>query len=147
LGATLSSVKAFEAAQCISEGATEIDMVINVGALLSGRLDVVRRDIEMVRSATQGVVLKVILETCLLTPEQIVVASRIAEAAGADFVKTSTGFSTGGATLEHVALMRKTVGPKVQVKASGGVKTAEQVSLSFFFPRLLLKELFSRLVR
>ncbi len=101
-------------------------MVINVGALQAGRLDIVRRDIEMVRSATQGVVLKVILETCLLSPEQIVTASKIAEAAGADFVKTSTGFSTGGAKLEDVALMRKTVSPKVQVKASGGVKTAEQ---------------------
>ncbi len=126
LGATLSSVKAFEAAQCIAEGATEIDMVINIGALQSGRLDIVRRDIEMVRSATQGVTLKVILETSLLTPEQIATASAIAAAAGADFVKTSTGFSTGGARVEDVALMRRSVPASVQVKASGGVKTAEQ---------------------
>merc|ERR1711991_94019 len=83
LGATLSSVKAFEASQCLADGATEIDMVINVGALLSGRLDVVRRDIEIVRAATEGATLKVILETCLLTPEQIVIASKLAADAGA----------------------------------------------------------------
>lgn len=127
LGATLSSVKAFEAAQCIADGASEIDMVINVGALLSGRLDVVRRDIEMVRAATTGATLKVILETCLLTPEQIATASRIAADAGADFVKTSTGFSTGGATVHDVALMRASVPAHVQVKASGGIRTLEQV--------------------
>ena len=127
LGATLSRVKAFEAQQAIAEGATEIDMVINVGALLSGDLELVRKDIEAVRAATKGHVLKVIFETCLLTQEQIVAVSNIAAKAGADFVKTSTGFSTGGAKVEDVQLMRKTVPSSVQVKASGGVRTAEAV--------------------
>lgn len=93
--------------------------------MLDGKYDLVRRDIEMVRNATRGVTLKVILETCLLNKDQIALASRIAAEAGADFVKTSTGFSTGGATVEDVALMRSSVPSTVQVKASGGVRTAD----------------------
>lgn len=124
LGASAPEVKAFEAAHAISEGAGEVDMVINIGALKDGDDDFVRRDIAGVVQAAAGrALVKVIIETCLLTDEEIVRASKLSVEAGADFVKTSTGFSTGGATVEAVELMRKTVGPNVGVKASGGVRS------------------------
>lgn len=124
LGQAASRVKAFEARCCMEDGASEIDMVINVGQLKSGNLNVVEEDIRSVREAMKrDAVLKVILETSLLTDEEKVAACRLAKAAGADFVKTSTGFGGGGATPEDVALMRKTVGSEMGVKASGGVST------------------------
>lgn len=126
LGANTTAVKAFEAEDAIKNGATEVDMVINVGALKSGDEETVLKDIEAVVAVAKGKALvKVILENCLLTDREIAVASKLSVQAGADFVKTSTGFSTGGATIKDVALMRKTVGPTVGVKASGGVRTAE----------------------
>ncbi|MBM7652426.1 deoxyribose-phosphate aldolase [Neobacillus cucumis] len=126
LGATTSEVKAFETKNAIDNGATEVDMVINIGALKDGQYDVVEKDIKAVVEAAKGKALtKVIIETCLLTEEEIVKACELAVKAGADFVKTSTGFSTGGATVEDVALMRKTVGPEIGVKASGGVRSLE----------------------
>ena len=122
LGANDPETKAFEAALAVKQGAAEIDMVLNVGALKSGDLALIERDIWLVRKAIAGVTLKVIIETCLLTDEEKVSACQIAKRAGADFVKTSTGFSTGGATVEDVKLMRATVGPDMGVKASGGIK-------------------------
>ena len=124
-GATTSAVKAAEAAGAVADGAGEIDMVIAIGALKEGRLDAVRDDIAAVRRACGGGVLKAILETCLLTDEEKRAACRLAREAGADFVKTSTGFSTGGATVEDVALMRVEVGDAMGVKASGGVRSLE----------------------
>lgn len=127
LGATLTSVKAFEAAESVEKGATEVDMVLNVGFVKSGDWEAAMRDIEAVVKAVRGrALVKVILETCLLTDEEKVRACEIAEAACADYVKTSTGFSTGGATETDVSLMRRSVGAKMGVKASGGVRTREQ---------------------
>ena len=124
LGATLSSVKAFETGEAIKNGAKEVDMVINVGAAKGGEWDVVRDDIKAVVDAANGhALVKVIIETCLLTDVEKVFACKAAKEAGADFVKTSTGFSTGGATAADVKLMRETVGPDMGVKASGGVRT------------------------
>ncbi|ACL03318.1 ribokinase [Desulfatibacillum aliphaticivorans] len=126
LGAMSTAAKAFEAKQAVMDGAAELDMVINVGALKSGDFDAVFDDIKAVRDAAPlPIILKVIIETCLLTDEEKARACRIAKAADADFVKTSTGFSTGGATLEDIALMRDTVGPYMGVKASGGIKDAK----------------------
>lgn len=126
LGATLPQVKAFEAEETIKNGAGEVDMVINVGALKSGQLDIVENDIKAVVAACKNkALLKVIIETCLLTNEEKVTACELAMKAGADFVKTSTGFSTSGATVEDIKLMRKTVGPTMGVKASGGVRDLE----------------------
>ncbi|NSB14245.1 deoxyribose-phosphate aldolase [Clostridium beijerinckii] len=123
LGAMTKEVKAFETAQAIENGASEIDMVINVAALKSKDYKFVKEDIEAVVNAAKGKALvKVIIETCLLTDEEKVKVCEIAKEARADFVKTSTGFSTGGATKEDIALMRKTVGPDLGVKASGGVR-------------------------
>ncbi len=127
LGATSSDVKAAEARKALRDGAREVDMVINVGALKSGQHDVVLKDIERVVDAAHevGAITKVILETALLTDEEKVIASSLAKRARADFVKTSTGFGGGGATVYDVALMRETVGPDMGVKASGGVRTLE----------------------
>ena len=126
LGATTTEVKAFETDDAIKKGATEVDMVINVGKLKDGDLNYVKKDIEAVVNAAKGRALtKVIIETCLLTDEEKVTACKISKEAGADFVKTSTGFSTGGATKEDIKLMRETVGPDLGVKASGGVRTRE----------------------
>ena len=126
LGATTPEVKAFEAEGAVLDGAREVDMVINVGAVKSGDWKLVRRDIEEVVDAVEGQALvKVIIETCLLTDEEKVKACAVAKLAGAAFVKTSTGFSTGGAKPEDVRLMRETVGPEMGVKASGGVRTYE----------------------
>ncbi len=129
LGANTPEVKAFEASNAIVNGATEVDMVINIGALKDGDDALVLRDIQAVVDAAKGKALvKVIIETCLLSDEEKVRASQLSVQAGADFVKTSTGFSTGGATAEDVALMRKTVGPDVGVKASGGVRSEEDLN-------------------
>lgn len=126
LGATLPEVKAFEAAAAIEEGAKELNMVINIGAAKDGNWELVKKDIEAVVTAANGeAAVKVIIETCLLTDEEKVLACQCAMEAGADFVKTSTGFSTGGALEADVALMRKVVGENLGVKASGGVRTPE----------------------
>ncbi|UOQ93784.1 deoxyribose-phosphate aldolase [Halobacillus shinanisalinarum] len=123
LGATTTETKVFETRQAIENGATEVDMVINVGELKSGNTEVVKADIEAVVKEAKGKSLvKVIIETSLLTDEEKVTASQLTKESGADFVKTSTGFSGGGATVEDVSLMRKTVGPNLGVKASGGVR-------------------------
>ena len=128
LGATSTEVKAFETQNAIDHGATEIDMVINIGALKAGDNDLVARDIrEVVKVAHKaGAIVKVIIETALLTDEEKVVACLLAKEAGADFVKTSTGFSSGGATVHDVALMRRTVGPELGVKAAGGIHSQEE---------------------
>lgn len=126
LGAMLPAAKAAEAAFAIEAGADEVDMVINVGKAKDGDWDYVQKDIEAVEAVCKGkALLKVIIETCLLTDDEKVKACLASKAAGADFVKTSTGFSTGGATVADIALMRKTVGPEMGVKASGGVRTRE----------------------
>ncbi len=126
IGANTSEVKAYEAEDAIKNGATEVDMVINIGALKGGNDTLVQSDIESVVAVSKGKALsKVIIETSLLTDDEKVRACELAKKAGADFVKTSTGFSTGGATLEDIKLMRATVGPEMGVKASGGVRTTE----------------------
>lgn len=127
LGMSDTRVKAFETKAAIEDGATEIDMVINVGALKDKKYDFVLNDIKTLKEVCgKDVVLKVILETCLLTEEEIVKACELSKEAGADFVKTSTGFSTGGAKATDVAIMRKTVGEELGVKASGGIHSAEE---------------------
>ncbi|MEI3515034.1 MAG: deoxyribose-phosphate aldolase [Angelakisella sp.] len=125
LGAIAPEQKAAEAASCAAMGAEELDMVIHVGAAKVGDWALVQRDIEGVVKAAAGHTVKVIIETCLLTDEEKVKACEAAKAAGAHFVKTSTGFSTGGATTHDIALMRKTVGPEMGVKASGGIRDYE----------------------
>ncbi|MET3644351.1 deoxyribose-phosphate aldolase [Streptococcus gallinaceus] len=125
LGANTSAVKAFETKDAIANGADEVDMVINIGQLKAGNVETVEADIRAVVEAANGTLTKVIIETCLLTDDEKVAACLAAQRAGADFVKTSTGFSTGGATVPDVALMRKTVGPDMGVKASGGARSLE----------------------
>jgi len=127
LGATPTDVKVFETQQAIREGATEVDMVLNVGALKSRDYELVRDDIAAVARACHAgnAILKVIIEAALLTDEEKVTACQLSKIAGADFVKTSTGFGPGGATVEDVALMRRVVGPSIGVKAAGGIKTFE----------------------
>ena len=127
LGATLPDVKVFETKRSVELGADELDMVINVSKAKALYYDFFSNEIYMVKIACQGRLLKVILETCLLTNEEIVQCCRAAVKAGADFVKTSTGFSIGGATTEHVRLMRDTVGPQIGVKASGGIRSKEDL--------------------
>lgn len=128
LGASTSAVKALEAKDAIANGATEVDMVINIGALKDGDNEFVENEIRaVVEAASNKALVKVIIEACLLTDEEKVRACELAVKAGADFVKTSTGFSTGGATPEDVALMRKTVGAQVGVKASGGVRSLDDM--------------------
>jgi deoxyribose-phosphate aldolase len=128
-GATPTEIKVFETRRAIRDGACEIDMVINIGALKSGLQGQVREDIARVADACHegGAICKVIIETGLLTDEEKVIACRLAQQAKADFVKTSTGYAKGGATVFDVALMRETVGPRMGVKASGGIRTAEDV--------------------
>lgn len=126
LGANTSSVKAFEAKEAVKTGADEVDMVINVGLVKDGLWDQVQADIKAVVDAAKPALVKVIIETCLLEHDEIVNSCQAAQQAGADFVKTSTGFSTGGATVDDVALMRQTVGPDMGVKASGGIHTFEE---------------------
>lgn len=127
LGASATEVKAFETATAVAAGAQEIDMVIDIAAARAGERETLEQDIAAVAEAAHagGAALKVIIETCLLTDEQKVLACQAAVAAGADFVKTSTGFSTAGATVADVRLMRETVGPDIGVKASGGIRTRE----------------------
>ena len=127
LGANTKEVKGFEATDAVNKGAEEIDMVINIGALKDRKDDYVYEEIKYVKECCKGKLLKVIIETCLLTDEEKVRACELSKKAGADFVKTSTGFSTGGATASDVALMRKTVGPELGVKASGGVRKYEDM--------------------
>jgi deoxyribose-phosphate aldolase len=123
LGASRTEIKAAEAADAIMAGATEIDMVLNIGALKSGHLSAVQRDIEEVVKVCKGkAIVKVIIETCYLTDEEKQKAALICKQAGADFVKTSTGFGTGGATVEDIALIRHVIGPDMGIKASGGVR-------------------------
>ncbi|MDF9831717.1 deoxyribose-phosphate aldolase [Parabacteroides sp. PF5-6] len=127
LGQTTTECKAFETRDSIEKGATEIDTVINIRALQKGQLDIVKREIEDMVSICRpaGVICKVILETCYLTDEEKETVCRIAKEAGVDFVKTSTGFGTSGATVHDIALMRRVVGPDLGVKASGGVRDLE----------------------
>ena len=127
LGACTTATKAFETEEACKDGASEIDMVINIGALKDGRLEYVLQDIKAVTDAAHkyGAIVKVIIETCLLTDDEKITACKLSEEAGAEFVKTSTGFSTGGATAEDVALMKSVVGDRLQVKASGGIRDYE----------------------
>lgn len=128
LGATCYRVKALEAERVIADGATEVDMVINIGALKSGDLDLVENDIASVRHACpKGITLKTIIETCLLTYDEKNLACEIAQRAGADFVKTSTGMNGGGATVEDVRLIRNAVSRRIGVKAAGGIRTLDDV--------------------
>ena len=124
LGAMATKAKAYETSVAIEDGAREIDMVMNIGAMKTGNLKLVEDDMAAIRKACgSAALLKVIIETCLITTEEIIKSCEIAKNCGLDFVKTSTGFSSAGATREHVALMRKTVGPAMGVKAAGGVRS------------------------
>ena len=125
LGASSTAVKVFETQSAICNGADEIDMVINIGALKDQQYEFVQDDIQQVKLACQGKILKVIIEVCLLSNEEIIKACELSVAAGADFVKTSTGFSNAGATVEAVALMKRTVNGKAKVKAAGGIRDVE----------------------
>ena len=125
-GYSTTAVKAFETEDALANGAKEIDMVINIGWLKDKRYELIEDEIKKLKSICKDKVLKVIIETCLLTDEEKVKACELAKEAGADFVKTSTGFSTGGAKAADVALMRKTVGPDMGVKASGGIHNADE---------------------
>lgn len=130
LGASTSETKAFETTNAIQKGATEIDMVINIGALRSGDVETVQQDIEaVVKAAGDLAIVKVIIETSLLTDVEKRLACELSIKAGAHFVKTSTGFSTGGATKDDVSLMRSVVGPETGVKASGGVRSFEDMQM------------------
>jgi deoxyribose-phosphate aldolase len=130
-GTTTTATKVFESVEAIANGATELDMVLNVSQLVDGYYEEVERDIASVVAAAEAqaenVIVKVIFETALLTSDQIVKACQLTEAAGADFVKTSTGFASAGATVEHIRLMKATVGDRLQVKSSGGVRTLDQL--------------------
>lgn len=126
LGAMSTKAKAYETKVAVEDGASEIDMVINIGRLKAGDYDYVKEDISACKNQIKDGILKVIIETCLLTDDEKVKACELAKEAGADFVKTSTGFSTGGAKVEDVKLMRKTVGDALGVKASGGIHSKEE---------------------
>ena len=125
LGAMSTAAKAFEAAEAIRDGADEIDMVIHIGQLKAGNTDYVLEDIKAVKAAIDDHILKVIIETCLLTEEEKITMCRLVTESGAEYIKTSTGFSTGGATVEDIRLMKETVGDRLEVKASGGIRTRE----------------------
>jgi deoxyribose-phosphate aldolase len=126
IGAYPPEIKEYEARDAVAKGADELDMLINVGALKAGRYDIIEEEIKGLVRAAEGKITKVILETCLLTDEEIVKACQIAKKCGASFVKTSTGFRKPGATIHHVKLMRETLGTGMGVKAAGGIHTAEQ---------------------
>lgn len=125
LGAMLTTAKAYEALEAVKAGASEIDMVINIGAMKDKQWDIVKQDIKAVVDASKPAIVKVIIETCLLTDEEKIKACELSEEAGAAFVKTSTGFSTGGASASDVSLMKEAVGGRLLVKASGGIRTPE----------------------
>lgn len=126
LGANKTEVKGFEAAQAVADGATEVDMVMNIGEMLAGNYDAVKKDIQGVVQAVEGkAVVKVIIETAYLDQEQIAAASKLVKEAGADFVKTSTGFGPGGARVEDIRIMREAVGPDFGIKAAGGISSYE----------------------
>jgi deoxyribose-phosphate aldolase len=125
LGANTRETKVFEAKDCIENGADEIDMVINIGALKNGEFDKIYKEIKSIREACKGKILKVIIETCYISDEEKKKACELSLKAKADFVKTSTGFGTGGATFEDVKLMKKVIGDKAQIKASGGIRDYE----------------------
>jgi deoxyribose-phosphate aldolase len=130
LGATDSRTKAYETRNAIENGADEIDMVINVGALRNGDLKTVEADLRAVSTACRNTTTtKAIIETCLLSDEEKVIASRLVKKVGYDFVKTSTGFSTAGATAHDIALIRRTIGPKMEIKAAGGIRTYDDALL------------------
>ncbi|PHV70974.1 deoxyribose-phosphate aldolase [Sporanaerobium hydrogeniformans] len=133
LGNETPAAKAFEAKEAVLNGATDVDMVINIGALKDKKYDYVKFDIEEVVRATKSVdpkaLVKVIIETCYLTPEEIEEVTEIVVQAGADFVKTSTGFGTAGATLENIQLMKKIVGNRIEIKAAGGIGSSEDAKL------------------
>ena len=129
LGADSAEMKFAEARFLIHQGAEELDMVLNIGALKEGNIDIIQREIGQVVNAADGNCVKVIIETCLLSTDEKVLACTLAQNSGADFVKTSTGFSIGGATIEDVKLMRETVGDEMGVKASGGIKTLADVKV------------------
>jgi deoxyribose-phosphate aldolase len=128
LGAMTTDAKVFEAKDAVKKGADEVDMVLNISKLKDHKDDYVEKEIAAIKKAVGNHTLKVIFECCLLNDDEIVRACNLAKAAGADFVKTSTGFSTGGATVKDVALMRKTVGPKMGVKAAGGIRTPDELA-------------------
>ena len=125
LGAMSTKTKAFEAKQAVEDGACEVDMVLHIGALKDKDYLYVKEDIRAVVMASKPALVKVILETCLLNKEEIRIASALSEEAGADFIKTSTGFSTGGATVEDIKIMKESVSPKMKLKASGGIRSRE----------------------
>lgn len=126
-GNMTTAAKVFEAKDAVANGATEIDMVINIGELKAGHTDYVLDEIRQLKAAVGDLVLKVIIETCLLTDEEKITMCDLVTRSGADFIKTSTGFGTGGATLEDIELFRTHIGPNVRIKAAGGVRTAEAV--------------------
>jgi deoxyribose-phosphate aldolase len=123
LGYTVQTVKIRETEQAVADGAAEIDMVINIAAVKSGRLDLVKAEIADIKQACGGHILKVIIETCYLTEEEKIALCKIITETGADFIKTSTGFGTAGATLSDIALFKAHIGPNVKIKAAGGIKT------------------------
>ena len=127
LGYVNTAAKIAETRQAISDGANEIDMVINIALVKTGKYDDVAEEIRLIREETAGKVLKVIVETCYLTEEEKIKLCNIVTEAEADYIKTSTGFGTGGATLEDVKLMKEHIGPKVKIKASGGIRSAEEM--------------------
>ena len=124
-GYSTTAVKVFETREAVEKGADEIDMVVNLGSVKDGRWEDLLSEMQAVRSACPGKILKVIIETCLLTQEEKLTLCRLVTQSGADYIKTSTGFSTGGATREDVALLRANVGPQVKVKAAGGISSLE----------------------
>lgn len=128
-GYNMTAVKVFEAKEAIREGASEIDMVINIGAMKAGDYDFVEREITALREATRGKILKVIVETCYLTEEEKIKVCELVTNAGADFIKTSTGFGPAGATIEDIHLFKKHIGPKVKMKAAGGISTVEDLEV------------------
>lgn len=127
LGYNTTDVKVYETKKTIEEGADEVDMVINLGWVKEGRYDLVEEEIKAIRAASEGKILKVIIETCYLTKEEIVALCKVVTDAKADYIKTSTGFGTEGATLENVKLMKENIGPDVLIKAAGGMKTREDL--------------------
>lgn len=127
LGYNTTAVKVFETREAVEKGAGEVDMVVNLGWVKEGRFDMVTDEIRQLKAAAGGKVLKVIIETCYLTEEEKIALCRCVTDAGADYIKTSTGFGTGGATVEDIRLFKNHIGPKVKMKASGGIRTREEI--------------------